>query len=196
LYNKEGEDQGEEYSYDDVYRKMQYDKRKAAKEAAKAMEQSLPVLVARMENERLAAAAAAEAKAAAEVNGSGKRIYTEGQAAPGESSKRARYSQEHDATVTAGAKAAAPPILPPTKASLTERPKSYVGQRVGKFFDDECFFGDIDSYDKKNKLWRVVYDDGDEEDFDAKEVIKYRKVYEENKQQDVNREEPTTRGVC
>jgi hypothetical protein len=140
------------------------------------MEQCLPVIVARMESERQAAAIA-EAEAAAEANGSGKRVYAEGEAP--ESCKKPRSS---------GAEAAAPPILSPTRISLAERPESYVGKRVAKFFDDECFFGDIDHFDKKNKLWRVIYDDGDEEDFDDREVMKHCKVYEENKHKDVNRD--------
>lgn len=170
MYNEEGEGQGHNNNnnasaekahvvLEDDLEEMRDAKRRAAKEACKALEQCVPVLVARvakLEAERMAKLEAERMALAAEANENGKRVYaaTDGQAS--KSSKRALSTQKQDA----------PPVLPPTAASLAERPNSYVGRRVAKFFDDECYFGEIVHFDVEAMLWRVIYDDGDEEDFD------------------------------
>jgi hypothetical protein len=157
LYNKEGEGQGNKTSagrahavLDDDLEEMRDAKRKAAKEASKAMEQCVPVIAARI------AKLEDEAKASAKANGNGKRVHADGQASG--SSKMARSSEEKDA-----------PVLPPTLDSLAENPESYLGQRVAKFFSGECFFGEINSFNSVLKVWGVVYDDGDAEEFDEHE---------------------------
>mmetsp|Transcript_67469 Transcript_67469/g.75574 ORF Transcript_67469/g.75574 Transcript_67469/m.75574 type:complete len:115 (-) Transcript_67469:153-497(-) len=61
-------------------------------------------------------------------------------------------------------------------------PKKYIGQRVAKYFEmphpenvnqikKDLYLGTIDSIsDPLNLLWHVRYDDGDEEEYDFREL--------------------------
>mmetsp|Transcript_7947 Transcript_7947/g.23553 ORF Transcript_7947/g.23553 Transcript_7947/m.23553 type:complete len:147 (-) Transcript_7947:281-721(-) len=70
-----------------------------------------------------------------------------------------------------------------------EDPRKHIGSRVAKDFDGEMYFGKIASYDSDadgvdGGLWHVVYDDGDEEDYEKKELRKSLKLYEKQKGKD------------
>eukprot|EP00571_Detonula_confervacea_P012643 CAMPEP_0172311816 /NCGR_PEP_ID=MMETSP1058-20130122/15787_1 /TAXON_ID=83371 /ORGANISM="Detonula confervacea, Strain CCMP 353" /LENGTH=634 /DNA_ID=CAMNT_0013025109 /DNA_START=147 /DNA_END=2051 /DNA_ORIENTATION=+ len=58
-------------------------------------------------------------------------------------------------------------------------PRSFVRKRIGKDFDGDPFFGTIMEYDDTENppLWHVEYDDGDEEDYSKKDLIKALKYY-------------------
>lgn len=68
-------------------------------------------------------------------------------------------------------------------------PKSFVRQRISKDFDGETYFGTIMEYDDKESppFWHVEYDDGDEEDFSKKDLIRALKHYEVNGKKDTNK---------
>jgi hypothetical protein len=84
-----------------------------------------------------------------------------------------------------------PQKVPPKSAR--KPPKSvpndrgFVGRRVAKSFDDEWYLGTVtywtppDMSEEGIDLWRVVYDDDDQEDFELVEVKKYLGLYEEEK---------------
>ena len=72
-------------------------------------------------------------------------------------------------------------------------PKKYVGQRIAKYFDaptdenednQDIFFGTVASYSEEDKLWHILYDDFDEEDFDATELKEGVQEYAEHKDED------------
>lgn len=67
-------------------------------------------------------------------------------------------------------------------------PNSFVNKRVSKDFDGECFFGKVTKYDDAEPppFWHVVYDDGDEEDFGARDLIKAVKHYKKHGKDDKN----------
>eukprot|EP00985_Skeletonema_marinoi_P027651 scaffold23032_cov82-Skeletonema_marinoi.AAC.1 len=67
-------------------------------------------------------------------------------------------------------------------------PNSFVNKRVAKDFDGECFFGKITKYDDTEPppFWHVVYDDGDEEDFSSRDLIKSLKHYKKHGKDDKN----------
>lgn len=60
-------------------------------------------------------------------------------------------------------------------------PESFVGRKIAKaFFNDErVYVGKITAYDSEG-LWEVEYEDGDQEDFDASEVVKYTNFFDDN----------------
>merc|ERR1712238_461830 len=51
--------------------------------------------------------------------------------------------------------------------------KHSVGTKIAKKFKRDIYYGTIKSVDAKNKWYHVVYDDGDEEDFEDDEIDKY-----------------------
>jgi hypothetical protein len=61
----------------------------------------------------------------------------------------------------------------------TSDPRSFVRQRISKDFDGSSFYGTIMEYDNTENpaFWHVEYDDGDEEDFTKKDLIKALKHY-------------------
>lgn len=63
---------------------------------------------------------------------------------------------------------------------LQHEPKYYVGRRVAKNFGEEIYFGKISKYAAESSYWHVVYDDGDEEDYNEKDLRQALKLYEEN----------------
>ena len=68
------------------------------------------------------------------------------------------------------------------KETVQSDPASFVNKRVAKDFDGECFFGTITLYDDKESppFWHVVYDDGDEEDYASRDLIKALKHYKKH----------------
>jgi hypothetical protein len=70
----------------------------------------------------------------------------------------------------------------PTPTATKDDPKKYIGQRVAKIFEMPSsenvnktetllYFGTVDKItDPSNLLWHVQYDDGDEEDYDFREI--------------------------
>ncbi|KAL7544124.1 hypothetical protein ACHAXR_013528 [Thalassiosira sp. AJA248-18] len=68
-------------------------------------------------------------------------------------------------------------------------PRSFVRKRIAKDFDGETFFGTIMEYDDRENpvFWHVEYDDGDEEDYSKKDLIKALKMYEKDGKNDSNK---------
>mmetsp|Transcript_20809 Transcript_20809/g.30496 ORF Transcript_20809/g.30496 Transcript_20809/m.30496 type:complete len:644 (+) Transcript_20809:352-2283(+) len=62
----------------------------------------------------------------------------------------------------------------------------YITDRVAKDFDGEIYFGTIKSY--KGGFWHVRYDDGDEEDYDEKDLKRALRLYSK-----VENDDPTTK---
>ncbi|KAG7369685.1 type III pantothenate kinase [Nitzschia inconspicua] len=73
--------------------------------------------------------------------------------------------------------------------SVTGDPKAYLNKRIAKWFeDDELYFGTIDQVsrqDEKETWWHVVYDDGDEEELEIRQLRRALQDYEINKSADV-----------
>ena len=66
---------------------------------------------------------------------------------------------------------------------LHASPKRYVKWRVAKRFDDEMYYGTVEKYlppeeDDDEDLWHILYDDGDTEDLNAKEMIRHIKKFQ------------------
>jgi hypothetical protein len=61
-------------------------------------------------------------------------------------------------------------------------PISFVRQRISKDFDGTTFFGTIMKYDDTDEpaFWHVVYDDGDDEDYNKKDLVKALRHYNIN----------------
>lgn len=74
------------------------------------------------------------------------------------------------------------------KELVQSDPRSFVNKRVAKNFDGQCFFGKVTEYDDTEPppLWHVVYDDGDEEDYGSRDLIKALMHYEKHGQNDKN----------
>ncbi|KAL7576518.1 hypothetical protein ACA910_018017 [Epithemia clementina (nom. ined.)] len=78
-----------------------------------------------------------------------------------------------------------------TAAEIKRDSTSYVSRRVAKKFDGAVYFGTIGAYtppaeneDEDAALWHVEYDDGDEEDYDVHEMVKYLKLYASKQHED------------
>ena len=73
-------------------------------------------------------------------------------------------------------------------AALQKNPKSYFGHRLAKYFGDELYFGTVDGFEPaggdEDALWHVTYDDGDQEDLDAEEMVEHLTLWSKNKSQD------------
>jgi len=67
-------------------------------------------------------------------------------------------------------------------------PSSFVRRRIAKDFDGETFYGTIMEYDasENRAYWHVEYDDGDEEDYSKKDLIKALWYYEKEGKHDKN----------
>jgi len=74
----------------------------------------------------------------------------------------------------------------PLIGMVENRPTDFVQRRVAKDFDGDCFYGNLTAYDDSETpvLWHVVYDDGDEEDYTKKDLLRAVKHYEANKLDD------------
>lgn len=66
-------------------------------------------------------------------------------------------------------------------------PRDFVRQRVAKDFDGETYFGFVTEYDDTEPppFWHVEYDDGDEEDYSKKDLIKALKYHKKMGKDDV-----------
>jgi len=67
-------------------------------------------------------------------------------------------------------------------------PNSFVRRRIAKDFDGETFYGTVMEYDDSENpaYWHVEYDDGDEEDYSKKDLIKALCYYEKEGKRDKN----------
>jgi hypothetical protein len=63
-------------------------------------------------------------------------------------------------------------------------PESYVEKRVAKFFGGDLFFGTVKQYRSDAEVWFVKYDDGDDEEYDAKDLKENLQLYRENEDLD------------
>ena len=79
------------------------------------------------------------------------------------------------------------------KKEKKENPRRFIGQRIAKFFEaptvdnpdhQELYFGIIDNYSNANKLWHILYDDDDQEEFDLSEIRNAIILYSNNKKGD------------
>jgi len=89
----------------------------------------------------------------------------------------------------APALAPAPETKKPAEDTVGDASSSddYVGKRVSKKFATKNYYGEIkEKWTEKNGApkWHVMYDDGDEEDFNQKELDSALKRYERNKRYD------------
>ena len=60
----------------------------------------------------------------------------------------------------------------------------HIDARVAKIFDDGLFFGTITKYDGNANFWFVLYDDGDSEQFDLRDLNKALRLYKKNAAKD------------
>jgi hypothetical protein len=63
-------------------------------------------------------------------------------------------------------------------------PLSFISRRFAKQFGAGFYFGTVTSYDEEEKLWKVMYDDGDLDENDTDELLIGLKLYNEKKIQD------------
>ena len=73
-------------------------------------------------------------------------------------------------------------------------PLSFVRQRISKDFDGDSFFGTILQYDNSENpaFWHVEYDDGDEEDFSKRDLMKALRHYSIHGNDDPNKTAQST----
>ena len=68
---------------------------------------------------------------------------------------------------------------------LNQLPESYIGMKIRKQFNDgKLYDGLVSKYDKKNKWFKVKYDDNDEENLnlsELKKILIYTKMKPKNK---------------
>lgn len=74
-----------------------------------------------------------------------------------------------------------------TASKDTFNPRSWIGRRTAKYFnDDELFYGSIREFtpasenEDKIDLWGVVYDDNDCEDLEKDEIMECLSLYRKN----------------
>ena len=144
--------------------RLQKLKRVGARNAANLLEQCIPALMTRVEESAKRKREAMEAAAAA----------AEGASSESPTSKRARGGGKAASSSSVDA------VLPPTKASLAANPNSYIGVRMAKDFGGAIYEGSVEFYDEAEVLWKIVYDDGDEEDYDADGMLHYYSLYVTN----------------
>ena len=77
------------------------------------------------------------------------------------------------------AKKAAPPLA--KKPNQLEQDQAQVGKRVAKDFGGEVYGGTVKKFTPQGRLWAIVYDDGDKEEMDAKELAAALKLQEKEK---------------
>ena len=59
--------------------------------------------------------------------------------------------------------------------------KTINNRRIAKLFEQGLYFGTVNYYDNRRKLWRIDYDDNDSEDFDRQEIVKALQLYDREK---------------
>lgn len=68
--------------------------------------------------------------------------------------------------------------------SLLKEPDLQIEKRIAKYFEGSLYFGTVIRYLTKEKLWHISYDDGDQEEFDEKDLKKALDLYESKKASD------------
>lgn len=101
---------------------------------------------------------------------------------PGRQKKRANDDDE-------AAPAAKKAKLTQSYASMVKnsQPTVFIQRRVAKEFEDgEVYFGTVTQYDESEPppFWKIHYDDGDEEDYEKKDLIKALKLYDKEEGND------------
>jgi len=73
-------------------------------------------------------------------------------------------------------------------------PRSLIGKRIAKEFDEGVFFGSIEEYlpagsvdDADVEMWSVKYDDEDEEDLPKEDIMEMLSLYAKEKHNDTGR---------
>lgn len=69
-------------------------------------------------------------------------------------------------------------------ASEKKESDSFMKRRIAKYFDKDLFFGTITSFDPNEKLWKVIFDDDDQEEYNLDELNQLFKLYEEQSSHD------------
>lgn len=72
-------------------------------------------------------------------------------------------------------------------SSGVDKGLSFVGERVAKCFDGypgEVFFGSVNEYCADTKLWKVIYDDGDVEEYNRDELRRWQRLYRRRQKKD------------
>ena len=80
-----------------------------------------------------------------------------------------------DDTSSQGRKAKKKPKVAQS-SSKVKSPKDYIGSKVTKKFSGKFYNGKCDSY--KKPYWKIVFDDGDEEEFEEEELKEAIGLYE------------------
>lgn len=73
--------------------------------------------------------------------------------------------------------------IPVDAQTKIENPRSQIKTRVAKKFGGTLYFGTITHY-RREGLWHVLYDDGDEEDYDSNDLSKAKKLFSKNRDKD------------
>jgi hypothetical protein len=93
-----------------------------------------------------------------------------------------KMKPNESASVLAAAEAST--TTSPTKSAFD--PQSYVGRRAAKYFDSELYYGLVREYTPPDQnedgvdLWNILYDDGDYEDLERKELDECFALYKKN----------------
>ena len=73
-------------------------------------------------------------------------------------------------------------------------PRSLIGKRIAKEFDEGVFFGLIEDYlpagsvdDADVEMWSIKYDDEDEEDLPKEDIMEMLSLYAKEKHNDAGR---------
>lgn len=76
--------------------------------------------------------------------------------------------------------------LKTVESAVASEPQGFVGKRIAKDFGGELYFGTVMDYDdsEESSFWHVKYDDGDEEDYFKKDIIKALKYYKTKEKKD------------
>lgn len=69
-------------------------------------------------------------------------------------------------------------VLHAINLAQNNEPTSHVGKRVARKFENVVYFGNIDKYDGKEKLWHILFDDDDQEELEFEEVLFALDLYE------------------
>jgi hypothetical protein len=63
-------------------------------------------------------------------------------------------------------------------------PKFFLEHRIAKVFSGNLYFGKVASYDEEERLFRIIYDDDDTEEFDDRDMRKALRLYNKHKKKD------------
>jgi hypothetical protein len=95
-----------------------------------------------------------------------------------------------DIDETTSKKPRVPGRPPADEESMRQDPKKYIGVRVARIFPgDGLFFGTVNNFfppieGEEDGLWHVLYDDGDEEDYEISELVEYMDLWDDNIDED------------